>query len=176
MQIARARCKRYFNTSYTVGTGNTPLFTSTQFNRSLELDPSEQMLIIHFNLQPAVNKADQLTQFLAGSANSFGAIFLTETWYCHDNDVLQISGYDSFYTNRTTKREPVVAILVKTKYSAHVLSEHCFCNEDIEIFTVKLARQTFSVIYRPPHENFASFFCTFERELFFFTSENVTRT
>lgn len=79
-----------------------------------------------------------------------------------------------FISTAQPNGDPGVAILVKTKYSADVLSEHCFSSEDIEMLTVKLARHTFSVIYRPPHENFASFFCTFERELFFFTSESVS--
>ncbi|KAH9376601.1 hypothetical protein HPB48_005812 [Haemaphysalis longicornis] len=125
-------------------------------------------------MQSAVNKADQLTQFLESCTNTFDAIFLTETWYRHDNDVLKIPGYDSFDINRTSKRGGGVAILVKTKYSADVLSNHCFCKDDIEMLTVKMARQAFSVIYRPPHGNLASFFGTFERELFFFTSEKVS--
>lgn len=100
-------------------------------------------------MQSAVNKADQLTQFLASCTNTFDAIFLTETWYLHDNDVLQIPGYDSFYINHTTKRGGGIAILVKTKYSADVLSDHCFCKDDVKMLTVKLASKRFRLFTGP---------------------------
>ncbi|XP_075736614.1 uncharacterized protein LOC142776588 [Rhipicephalus microplus] len=125
-------------------------------------------------MQSAVNKADQLTHFLAGLTNSFDVICLTETWYRHETDVLRMPGYNSFYVNRTAKRGGGVALLVKNTYVCELLSEHCFCNEDIEMLTVKSACQTFSVLYRRPQGNLSTFFYYFEREIFLFNSEKFS--
>lgn len=118
-------------------------------------------------MQSALNKGDNLSYILDGITCSFDVIFLSETWYRSDADVMYLPGYKAFFVNRPHKRGGGVAMLVKERLTCELLSTHCLSNDDVELLTVRSGQNIFSVIYRPPHGSLTEFFAIFEREITF---------
>lgn len=81
------------------------------------------LTISHVNAQSARNKYEVLVDLLRSFTRKFDIIMLTETWYASETEVATISGYQSFFLNRSGKRGGGVFIAISDALPAYIVPE-----------------------------------------------------
>lgn len=112
----------------------------------------------HLNAQSCCAKDDALHALFASFDFCFDIIMLTETWYQSDRDVLEISGYSSYFLNRRSRRGGGVLVLAKNFLKCDMVADFTQMSDDFEALTVTCDRNVFAVVYRPPRGNTSAFF------------------
>lgn len=113
---------------------------------------------LHFNAQSARNKKDVISTFLESLHFQFDVIFITETWYKHDYEVLRMPEYTSFFLNRPAKGGGGILLLSRCELECQLLEAFSLTTEHYEVLSVRCDASVFCVAYRPPCRNVTNFF------------------
>ena len=116
------------------------------------LDDSPNFVtLINFNIRSYHANSDAF--FCIFDEQNLPDIFvLTETWFSNDN-ALNLHGYSSYHTIRSSRRSGGVSVFVKNSLESYILPDLCLCNDSIEICSVNVtinnSTKTILGVYRP---------------------------
>lgn len=130
---------------------------STSDVTSVYLAKKHRLSFFHVNTQSACNKADSLHDLFLSFNFLFDVVMLTETWYHQTQDIFKMTGYNTYYLNRVTKRGGGVLLMAKKDFCCEVIEDFSVVTDDFEILTVLSGKLVFSVLYRPPGGNISTF-------------------
>ncbi|KAK3915830.1 RNA-directed DNA polymerase from mobile element jockey, partial [Frankliniella fusca] len=145
----------------------------TQLNQHLQTfcdTCAKQLKIIHLNAQSLTYRChiEEFIYMFDGTKHDI--ISVSETFYNDVNDIVQLSGYNAFVSNRTSHEGGGVAVYVRNQLPCKILGQSTsppFREQrpDYIILEIKLqsTKILFACIYRPPKAGHLSLF---QEELF----------
>lgn len=136
--------------------GNLGTVTIEVLNRYLKQRTNKSLSLFHLNVQSARLKGDELTLLFESLDTIFDVVMLTETWYRDDDAFFVLPGYSHFVLNRGYGRGGGVSL--QTSVSGfELLSDYSIVTPDYEALCIRKNRDIYSVLYRPPTGNVATF-------------------
>lgn len=99
---------------------------------------------------------------------------ITETWYHENDDILDFSGYNSFFLNRTGRRGGGILILAKKDFKCEILESFSSLTIDYEVLSLQSNSLVLSVVYRPPNGNTSKFFEFLDAYFSWINDRNLT--
>lgn len=97
----------------------------------------------HLNVQSLSNKFDELSIFLNEFCFCFDLIMLTETWFSHECDVINLEGYHVVFMNRSSRRGGGVSIYVRSGIQCTLIHEFTSITDNYEIVTLEHGKNVF---------------------------------
>ena len=150
----------YFNGQYqdTANNDNSKYFSVDEFINQIKTSPSN-LTLVNFNIRSFHANSDSFF-CLFDDETLPEIIILTETWFDSEN-AWNLNGYKTFHTIRASGRSGGVSIAVKNNLNPSALAELSFCDDTIEICSVKIivnnSTKYILGIYRPHSDTIENF-------------------
>ena len=143
------------------GCQETNYVTVDEFNdRMNELCEDNHFSVFSYNIRSFNSNSDIFFSIFLNLKSYPKVIHLSETWFTNESTV-NIHGYNGFHTIRQTGRSGGSSIYVKKNILSKLVPELSFSNSKIEVCTVEILLQSFSIfligIYRPHGESIENF-------------------
>ena len=154
-------------------------FTLEQFS-DFALKQKNNFFLLNFNIRSFFANNTYFQTFLSCLPEFPNIVILTETWNTPLNvGQCILEGFNSAHTFRSESRGGGVSIFALNRYNFEQIYDLCFCDEFIEICTVKTTINDEHLIiiriYHPPGSNIESFISSLELVLLndFVRNKNV---
>ena len=141
-------------------------YTEDQLKRNGLMDGS--ISILHFNSRSLISNVSKIKHCLRQLEKQVTALAISETWLSDEQaDMVEIEGYNMFFTNRTHSKAGGTALYINKSYKSRSVSNMSFALDNImecitvEIEIKKSKNLLISCVYRKP----GSCVDTFEKKL-----------